>query len=69
MKQLPSTERRAAAENAYGPGPERNIVDGRAVFLVDDVITTGSTLRSAARVLRDAGATTVVAAALSHTEG
>jgi phosphoribosylpyrophosphate synthetase len=69
MKQLPSAERRAAAENAYRPGPERNMVDGHAVLLVDDVITTGSTLRSAARVLRDAGATTVVAAALSHTEG
>ena len=39
------------------------------MLLVDDVITTGSTLRAAARVLREAGATMVMAAALSHTEG
>lgn len=37
-------------------------VDGARILLVDDVRTTGSTLRDAAGVLRAAGATTVVAA-------
>lgn len=70
MKKLSSTsERRAAANQAYEPGPDRSIADGRCVLLVDDVITSGSTLRAAARVVRDAGAKTVIAAALSHTEG
>ena len=37
-------------------------VEGARILLVDDVRTTGSTLRDAAGVLRAAGATTVVAA-------
>jgi hypothetical protein len=69
MKRLSSAERSAAAEGTYASGPDRNLVDGRGVLLVDDVVTSGSTLRSAARALLAAGATSVVAAALSHTEG
>ena len=50
-------------------GPDSGAVDGRGVLLVDDLITSGSTLRRAAAILRGLGATTVVAVALSHTEG
>jgi hypothetical protein len=39
------------------------------VLVVDDVITYGSTLREAGRVLRAAGVTAILGAALSHTEG
>jgi predicted amidophosphoribosyltransferase len=41
----------------------------QCILVVDDVITSGSTLREAARVLRKAGVTQVFGAALSHTEG
>lgn len=39
---------------------------GKRVLLVDDVMTTGSTLSEAARTLRDAGAAGVVAAVLAR---
>lgn len=69
MKQLSRPERAAAAAGAFSPGPDRRVVAGRGVLLVDDLITSGSTLRAAASLLREMGAKTVVAAALGHTEG
>lgn len=41
-------------------------VRGRTVLLVDDVLTTGSTMSEAARTLKDAGASRVFAAALAR---
>lgn len=60
------------AERLAGPvfaarrGLER-VVAGRRVLLVDDVITTGSTMAAAARVLHHAGARSVVGVAVAHT--
>ena len=42
---------------------------GRTVLVVDDVITSGATLREAARQLRGVGAADVLGVALTHTEG
>lgn len=40
---------------------------GRSVLLIDDVVTTGATLREAARALEDGGATVVGAATVAST--
>ena len=55
-------ERRANAAGVYAcPCPER--VQGKRVLLVDDIITTGSTVSECARVLKEAGCEEVFAAA------
>ena len=41
-------------------------VKGKTVFLVDDILTTGSTLSECARILKEAGAKEVYAAALTY---
>lgn len=57
-------ERRANVLGAYRPRPGAAI-QGRRFLLIDDVCTTGSTLAECARVLLDAGAASVVCAALA----
>jgi len=61
-----SERRRAVRESMYVEGPR---VDGLGVLVVDDVVTSGSTLREAGRLLKEHGATEVLGAALTHTEG
>lgn len=56
--------RRANLLGAYSAhSPER--FEGRTILLIDDVVTTGSTLSECARVLRAAGAESVWAATLA----
>ena len=58
-------ERRANVLGAYSPvDPE--LVEGRRVLLIDDVVTTGSTFSECARVLRGMGASEVLCAALAR---
>ena len=54
-------ERMENLRNAFRLRPKRN-VRGSRVLLVDDVLTTGSTLSECARVLKRAGASSVYAA-------
>lgn len=55
---LPAARRRRNVKDAFAvPRPER--VAGRTLVLVDDVYTTGATLRACAEVLRRAGASEV----------
>lgn len=56
------------AANVAGAFALRTPVAGRAVILVDDVVTTGATLAAAARPLRDAGATYIVGVAIARAE-
>ncbi len=62
---LKAKERRLNVEGVFQIRPEARIV-GRTVVLIDDVATTGATLESAARVLREAGARSVIALVLAR---
>ena len=56
---LPRAERQANVRGAFAvPKPEK--AAGKSVLVVDDVFTTGATLRECARVLRRAGASRVL---------
>ncbi len=59
------SDRRKNARDAYAlrPGAE---VEGKTLVLVDDVVTTGSTLGECARVLREAGARAVYGLTLAQ---
>jgi len=60
-------ERSANISGAYvAMDPE--LVEGKRVLLIDDVITTGSTLSECARVLLSAGAVGIVCATLARGE-
>ena len=56
-------ERRANIDGAYAPS-DSGQVRGKRVLLIDDIITTGSTLEECARVLLSAGAERVICATL-----
>jgi len=60
-----ATARRQNVRGAFRVGRRANFV-GRTVLVVDDVMTTGSTVSEAARVLREAGATKVFVAVLAR---
>jgi predicted amidophosphoribosyltransferase len=56
--------RRFALAGAFAA--RSGLVEGRSILLVDDVATTGSTLREAARALAEAGADRVAGLALAR---
>lgn len=56
MHGLKPDERRANVLGAYQVCCEEDLLKGKRVLLVDDILTTGSTLSECARMLRTAGA-------------
>jgi ComF family protein len=66
--QLTLAQRRRNLRGAFMVNPSRRVsLQGRHVALVDDVMTSGSTLREATTVLRNAGATRVDVWVLART--
>jgi len=60
-------ERSANISGAYTVS-DPELIEGKRVLLIDDVVTTGSTLAECAKVLLSAGATKVICAALARGE-
>lgn len=60
-------ERQANISGAYiAPDPE--LIEGKCILIIDDIVTTGSTLSECASVLLAAGAQRVICAALARGE-
>ena len=57
--------RKTNVQGAYTV-PEPELIEGKRVLLIDDIITTGSTLDEASRTLLASGASEVLAAALAQ---
>ncbi|MBF0588151.1 MAG: ComF family protein [Magnetococcales bacterium] len=64
--ELYSDERRRNLHGAFRAEPRR--IAGRRILLVDDVLTTGSTMHEAVAVLKEAGAERVIIATLLRTK-
>lgn len=65
---LPRAQRLRNVRGAFAVDPRRGAaLQGQRVVLLDDVMTTGATLREAARVVRQAGAAHITALALART--
>jgi ComF family protein len=62
-----AAERRSNISGAY-EAVDPELIEGKCVLLIDDIVTTGSTLDECASVLLAAGASKVVCAALARGE-
>ncbi len=59
------SERKANISGAYElTDPE--LVEGKRVLLIDDIVTTGATVSECARILREGGAAAVYCASLAY---
>ena len=63
-----SAEKRRANISGSYAASDPDLIAGKRVLLIDDIVTTGSTLSECARTLLGAGAAEVVCATLARTE-
>ena len=68
LRTLPRWARAGAVEDAYSGSRKSTMLEGLSVLVIDDVLTTGSTLSEVAVVLRECGCSSVSALVLAHTE-
>jgi predicted amidophosphoribosyltransferase len=66
LARLSATDRIEAMRGAFRARRESGL-KGRTILLVDDILTTGATAGTAARMLKQAGARRVVIAVLART--
>ena len=64
QKELSATARKRNAKEAFASVRNAN-VSGKQVILVDDIVTTGNTASACARLLRQAGARSVICVAVA----
>ena len=68
LRRIPRWYRAGAIRGAFSVDERTSWIRGRSVLIVDDIITSGSTVREIARTLRASGAAEVAAVALAHSE-
>jgi len=61
-----SEEKRRANIAAAYEVEDRELIEGRRILLIDDIVTTGATLSECAGTLREAGAAEVLCAAVAR---
>ena len=68
QSELSGIEERSANISGAYEATDPELIDGKCVLLIDDIVTTGSTFTECAKVLLSAGAARVVCAALARGE-
>ncbi|MBO5384142.1 MAG: ComF family protein [Ruminococcus sp.] len=67
QKSMKASERFSNVDGAFDIKPCKYDIKGKCILVIDDLCTTGSTLSEASRVLKSAGAKTVIAASFAKT--
>jgi len=62
---LPAQEREANVRGAYGVDDPEGLIRGKTVLLVDDIVTTGATLKENRRILKQSGAGRIIGATVA----
>lgn len=65
---LPKNKRRGNVRGVYALCCPPGKIAGKTILLVDDIVTTGSTLHECSRILKESGAARVVCAAAASVE-